>query len=239
MPDQNGLSPNLRVYSFGDPPTTHKSTPDNLSTSPVTRSTNGDHPPTKLQRHDTSSSSPSTVNNGPTGPPTHHRSCLTCRRRKVRCDKRHPCANCSKSSIECVFPNPGRAPRKARKPPDTELLARLRRLEGVVQSLGKEVDADGGLEEKVPIAKGEAQASNAIVDRGDKEIQQDDRGRTSVGCPSKGLSTKTLEKDFGRLVIEEGRSRYVSNSFWASLSDEVSGMAFVLTSITCTTLRRE
>lgn len=95
-----------------------------------------------------------------------------------------------------------------------------------MQSLGKDVDGDGGLEGKEPAAREEAQAPNAIVDRGDKVIQQDERGRTSVGCPRKGLSTKTLEKDIGRLVIEEGRSRYVSNTFWASLSDEVSGMAF-------------
>ena len=30
-----------------------------------------------------------------------------------------------------------------------------------------------------------------------------------------------LVKDFGRLVVEEGRSRYVSNKFWTSLSEEV------------------
>jgi len=33
---------------------------------------------------------------------------------------------------------------------------------------------------------------------------------------------KTVDKEFGRLVIDEGRSRYVSNQFWVSLSDEVS-----------------
>lgn len=31
----------------------------------------------------------------------------------------------------------------------------------------------------------------------------------------------TLEKRFGRLVVDEGRSRYINPSFWASLSDEV------------------
>ncbi|RAO71254.1 uncharacterized protein BHQ10_007266 [Talaromyces amestolkiae] len=64
------------------------------------------------------------------------RSCVTCRRRKVRCNKREPCSNCVKAGIECVFPGPGRAPRKQRRPPDVEVLSRLRRLEGVVESLG-------------------------------------------------------------------------------------------------------
>ncbi|KAL8736774.1 MAG: hypothetical protein Q9166_000140 [cf. Caloplaca sp. 2 TL-2023] len=30
-------------------------------------------------------------------------SCLECRRRKLKCDKSHPCANCTKSSRDCVF----------------------------------------------------------------------------------------------------------------------------------------
>lgn len=36
-----------------------------------------------------------------------------------------------------------------------------------------------------------------------------------------GKATAKLVKDFGRLVVEEGRSRYVSNKFWTSLSEEV------------------
>lgn len=65
------------------------------------------------------------------------RSCVTCRKRKVRCNKVEPaCENCSKAGIDCIYPAPGRAPRKPRKPPDAELLKRLRRLEGVVQGLG-------------------------------------------------------------------------------------------------------
>ena len=30
-------------------------------------------------------------------------SCLECRRRKLKCDKSHPCANCTKFSRDCVF----------------------------------------------------------------------------------------------------------------------------------------
>ena len=34
-------------------------------------------------------------------------SCLECRRRKLKCDKRQPCANCTKISRQCVFIAPG------------------------------------------------------------------------------------------------------------------------------------
>jgi len=68
------------------------------------------------------------------------RSCVTCRKRKVKCDKLHPCSNCSRAHIECVFPSPGRAPRRSKKtgfgPRDKELLERLRHLESVVKGLG-------------------------------------------------------------------------------------------------------
>jgi hypothetical protein len=30
-------------------------------------------------------------------------SCLECRRRKLKCDKSHPCANCTKAARDCVF----------------------------------------------------------------------------------------------------------------------------------------
>jgi hypothetical protein len=34
-------------------------------------------------------------------------------------------------------------------------------------------------------------------------------------------SVEGLENRFGRLVVEKGRSRYINNSFWASLNNEV------------------
>ena len=35
-------------------------------------------------------------------------------------------------------------------------------------------------------------------------------------------SVKGVESKFGRLVVDEGRSRYINPSFWSSLSNEVS-----------------
>lgn len=148
----------------------------------------------------------------PAGP--HHvpRSCTTCRRRKVRCDKKRPCSNCTKAGIECIFPGPGRAPRKARKPPDTELLARLRRLEGVVQNLGAQVDDEDG----AAISTGVRPPSGS-----QSPIERDLVNNYCDADPKRALPKRPLYKEFGRLVIDEGRSRYVSNAFWASLGDEV------------------
>lgn len=93
----------------------------------------------------------------PTEPPSERlnpRSCVTCRRRKVRCDKHMPCSNCRRAQIPCIFPAPGRAPRRPRPkdpnaPPkqpsserEIELIKRLRKLEGIVEELSGQIEVD-------------------------------------------------------------------------------------------------
>ena len=162
------------------------------------------------------------------------RSCVTCRKRKVKCDKRHPCSNCNRAAIECVFPGPGRAPRRSRKPPDTELLARLRRLEGVVQSLGKGIDENG--ETIIEHVENDPTSPQAAQPNGIVKIKEEEKcGMLGVHEPTRIPETRNndkgtdgMVKEFGRLVVEDGRSRYVSNKFWSSLSDEVAEMQDIL-----------
>lgn len=91
----------------------------------------------------------------PGSPALNPRSCVTCRRRKVRCDKHMPCSNCRRAQITCIFPAPGRAPRRPRPkdpnaPPknsserEMELMKRLRKLEGIVEDLSGQIDVDHG-----------------------------------------------------------------------------------------------
>jgi len=138
---------------------------------------------------------------------------------QVKCDKRHPCSNCTRAKIECIFPGPGRAPRKSRKPADAELLERLRRLEGVVSSLNAQVEEheqEAAEREKgsesghpdCPFSNGKANPN----DPPERRVALDD-------------SVEGLENRFGRLVVEKGRSRYINNSFWASLNNEVRWVA--------------
>ena len=147
----------------------------------------------------------------PSQPNINVRSCRTCRRRKVRCDKTRPCSNCVRAGAECAFPAPGRAPRKrtsssrsagggSGRSSDAELLARLSRLEAIIGHLKKPSSTD-------------------------------ENARKDV-TPSIPLRTDVVsQRDFGsapgRLVADHGRSRYVSNPFWTSLGDEVSIHSFI------------
>ena len=176
---------------------------------------------------------------------------MTCRKRKVKCDKTHPCSNCNRAHIECVFPSPGRAPRKARKLAegrDKELLERLRRLEGVVKGMGVEVsatekegskdtDSQSGAEPRARVGSGEAMDGhmdpNAVVVNEDEE--QKSRAQRYYHMPPSDRGKWVEEQQqgrfenrFGRLVVNEGKSRYINNSFWANLSNEVEDLKGIL-----------
>ncbi|KAF2711841.1 hypothetical protein K504DRAFT_465575 [Pleomassaria siparia CBS 279.74] len=161
------------------------------------------------------------------------RSCVTCRKRKVKCDKKQPCSNCARAKIECIFPGPGRAPRKSRKPPDGELMDRLRRLEGVVQSLNAQV------EEHEQEAADRSQSQPQSQSQSQSQDQDQSRqGSDITACPqyiermSQNVAVddtvEGLESRFGRLVVDQGRSRYINNSFWASLNNEVEDLKAIL-----------
>jgi hypothetical protein len=167
------------------------------------------------------------------------RSCVTCRRRKVKCDKRHPCSNCSKAGIECIFPAPGRAPRKPRlKPADPDLAERLRRLESLVQSLGgttqgPTTDEDGS---KSPQTEQEDGANVEKEETHDEKIWRAKKELRSLmrekwdkqeKLPRKeDESVEELTNRFGTLIADDvGRSRYISPGLWASLTAAVSDMS--------------
>lgn len=57
-------------------------------------------------------------------------SCIPCSKRKVRCDRQEPCAHCKRRKIEnCTYP-------------DESPAARIKHLEALVRSLGRDPDAD-------------------------------------------------------------------------------------------------
>lgn len=67
--------------------------------------------------------------------PLQQGSCVTCRRRKVKCDKKPFCSNCERLGLHCEYAPRKRAPRQPRKTDglstrEVELIKRLNKLEG-------------------------------------------------------------------------------------------------------------
>ncbi|RKK66537.1 hypothetical protein BFJ69_g15323 [Fusarium oxysporum] len=130
-------------------------------------------------------------------------SCVTCRRRKIRCDRKEPCNNCTKNKIDCHFPVTGRIPRRTRdaKTPaqkQSELLSRLRRLESVVTELAAQVEDENGAKTMGQITV-------------DKEPTESSWA-TSSG--SLDHQTSEFDEDFGRLVVDKDGGLHVGNRFW-------------------------
>ncbi|KAL2756560.1 hypothetical protein ACRALDRAFT_2101707, partial [Sodiomyces alcalophilus JCM 7366] len=186
----------------------------------------------------------------PSGAPLlNPRSCVTCRRRKVRCDKQMPCSNCRRAHIQCIFPAPGRAPRRPRPrdpnaPPkgsserEMALLKRLRKLEAIVQGLRGHVDIDVDVDKSSspvvptnPLNNNTASSSSGQEGSGGPNASQ--RGAAAThGSEADAESDlrrhlegkpENMHKQLGRLVLHDGgtTARYISNAFLSKLNDEL------------------
>ena len=66
------------------------------------------------------------------------RSCLLCHQRKIRCDKRSPCANCTRADVLCCYPGPERSVRRLPKSTIAEVAARVTRLERTINAISND-----------------------------------------------------------------------------------------------------
>lgn len=131
-------------------------------------------------------------------------SCDLCRRRKVKCDRGNPCSSCRRAGVACVFSIPPRVPRArkvGRRKPDGEILKRIAKLENLVKYL--ETENSGILSTALAINKTDAgYASETAISADASERQLEGLGAT-------------------RSSPNDHLDRYLSSSFWVTLSDEV------------------
>lgn len=164
--------------------------------------------------------------------PTIRNSCMTCRKRKVKCDKRMPCSNCVRARIPCVFPGLNRAPRRRKNAPTAtkdkaiadngseDVLSRINHLEDLIKKLS---------ENKSSGAAGAGRHDDHIAD---SHPGQHDNGTSDGQRPAleERSPSNEIEREFGRLVIgQDGKkSRYGSSSLWAHLSQQVEDIKEIL-----------
>ena len=127
-------------------------------------------------------------------------SCTHCRQRKIKCDKKYPCSPCSRSNLNCVFPERARHPKKksaGSKATNDELMRRLGRMEELIEKMkveGKDVNG------------------KKLVDDGSTSPDTS-RSRHTSEAQSPGSN--------GPDPAEDGMSRYIGTHFWRSLTNEV------------------
>ncbi|KAI2780339.1 putative C6 transcription factor [Daldinia loculata] len=130
-------------------------------------------------------------------------SCVICRQRKVKCDRRNPCSNCVKAEKQCSFVAPVRGKRKRTKPPKESLHAKLKRLEELLKSYGAKTELSDDLDD----------SDSESMSHPDDEIA---RSRS----PSHSDPFFKLEESNPKLITKEGTSRYFDITPWATIGEE-------------------
>ena len=152
-------------------------------------------------------------------------SCRNCRTRKIKCDRVHPCAPCTRSSLECVFPKPARQPGAASRARNAELSKRLAQLEQLVGNLGPgQTPSSSSAAKPAPVTEEEPGEPAAAIPH-----QASDTPETPSLWQSFGdTPVESIERRTSNLEIREHEpiskshgTRYLGSDFWANLSGEV------------------
>ncbi len=133
-------------------------------------------------------------------PAQHPLSCTHCRQRKIKCDKKYPCSPCSRSNLNCVFPERARHPKKksaGSKATNDELMRRLGRMEELIEKMKVE---------------GKDLNGKKLVEDGSTSPDTS-RSRHTSEARSPGSNAPDH--------VDDGMNRYIGTHFWRSLSSEV------------------
>ncbi|EEA27260.1 hypothetical protein TMatcc_004455 [Talaromyces marneffei ATCC 18224] len=146
--------------------------------------------------------------------------CVLCQRRKVKCDRQEPCISCVKARVDCEYREPLPPRRRKKKDSEGTLAARVRHYEYALQKAGVDVsslDADKPLH---------LSASNTLEA---ENIQGTPTSRGHLSTISDTPSENTPGQGPGRLVSRRGRSLYLDNHLWNSVSHELQDVNDILT----------
>ena len=147
-------------------------------------------------------------------------SCIRCFDRKVKCDKQSPCSNCIKSNVECIFRVPPAPRRRKKKTQEDILLARLKKCEELLKSNGIEVDGPDTL---ARTTSSPTKPDSPPLTQTNSNSQRDSpnvSSGTGMVYDAPSFASPEIRRS-GRLITDHGKSRFVENNLWASLSDEV------------------
>jgi hypothetical protein len=168
-------------------------------------------------------------------PASQRPSCDVCYRRKIRCDRQSPCSNCARAGIRCSVPvrQPPRRVRYERSAGpertewEVEVLGRIQGLESVIQQMSGHVARDATEEARHNAREGmiqhdsyphqPASSLTRVANTRPLGMTYERSNRES----STSSEIPGVEPELTNLVVDEGRSRYISDRFWAYLITEV------------------
>ncbi|KAH7354539.1 hypothetical protein B0T11DRAFT_128981 [Plectosphaerella cucumerina] len=161
-------------------------------------------------------------------------SCVSCRNRKIKCDRKSPCGNCTRSKIECVASSSSRMSRKPRRRPEDALIERLARLEGIIDVLKQQgqVEIDDGMSVFLGSPREAQRFYRRLKALGVTGSANDPlRGRGHGERPPSTTEDSNhlpLEHRLGKLILHQEGTRYINDSFWANIDQEAKDIRTIL-----------
>ncbi|KAI0179212.1 C6 transcription factor [Hypoxylon sp. FL1284] len=134
-------------------------------------------------------------------------SCLACRQRKIKCDRRPNCSNCTKTAKQCVFVAPVRGKRRRTKPAREGLHAKLKRYEELLKSYGANIEPSEDFND--------SDSGSEMTSQADVEMTEGLESRSETRA-----DPYELEYTQPKLVTKEGTSRYYDSILYSNLGDQ-------------------
>jgi hypothetical protein len=151
-------------------------------------------------------------------------SCVSCRKRKVKCPRYWPCEPCTRQGITCEFPSRRRARQTRSQPRNNELIGRLARLEEILGkvdptalSVAKQAKKTGSGASGEPHTV--AQETKLQPDPAVGVLHEVNVTSTPPATTSSGASPQSGADD-----STGATGKYLSAEFWTNLCTEVDGI---------------
>ncbi|KAF1969939.1 hypothetical protein BU23DRAFT_475703 [Bimuria novae-zelandiae CBS 107.79] len=151
-------------------------------------------------------------------------SCGPCRHRKLKCNRGHPCDNCTKrgDTPSCTYATPGNRKKSASgtgsaTTPD-DMQNRIDRLEGLVLSLMTNGAQSAGPAAAQAAIAASLNGSNGSADQGydisPESIPEEDAGDES--------EVENVTKSIGVMKVDNNRAIFASEAHWYAILGEIS-----------------
>ncbi|KAK4145567.1 putative fungal-specific transcription factor, partial [Dichotomopilus funicola] len=143
-------------------------------------------------------------------------SCNLCRRRKLRCDRQHPCSCCTARGLACTYPEKSQASGPAAHlPKPAAMYDRIVQLERLVKSIVPDpktgsLDSASDLASRFASLTGSAGAGIAPS-----------ISKLSIADPPKPLDVRS---EYGSMRVSPSELRYVGGDHWAAILDNIADL---------------
>jgi hypothetical protein len=156
---------------------------------------------------------------------SHDKPCISCRKRKIKCDRSRPCANCTRSKQLCTYENSDAVKGEfLASSSDGDLRERLARLEAMMAAMLTKDSVEGRSQEGINQSALKSRPTITPIPTTTPPQSQSLIGNSSGDLPNLVSSRNVV----GQILFQDGYSAYYDSDFWPFLINEVSHQLLII-----------